>query len=197
LLEATVDKRGALTLAVALLLTGCAKDGARGAEGPAHVDERAGVLAGVRFGDRAEDIRQHLGPPTDRKPGFFPADHDYSGPPAISAPTADQGRPSVRPITLHYKDLAFLVSRHVGTFSMATLAEGARTRAGVAVGDELTRVRQRYKRVNCGEQGVGRPVFGGELPTYRWCRTVVAGVRVFFGGDPIESITLTRYATNS
>ena len=194
MLEATVDKRGALTLAVALLLPVCAKDGA---QGPATVDERAGVLAGVRFGDRAEDIRQHLGPPTDRKPGFFPADHDYSGPPAISAPAADQGRPSVRPITLHYKDLAFLVSRHVGTFSMATLAEGARTRAGVAVGDELTRVRQRYKRVNCGEQGVGKPVFGGELPTYRWCRTVVAGVRVFFGGDPIESITLTRYATNS
>ena len=162
------------------------------------VDERAGVVAGVRFGDSAEEIRQHLGAPSDSKPGFFPAGDDYSGPPAISAPAADQGRPRVRPIALHYKDVAFLISRHVGTFSMATLTEGAQTRAGVAVGDDLDRVRQRYKRVTCGEQSVGEPVFGGqERPTYRWCRTVVGGVRVFFGGDPIESITLTHYPVNS
>jgi hypothetical protein len=47
--------------------------------------------------------------------------------------------------------------------------------------------------VTCGEQVAGEPLLGGEPPKYRWCRTTVAHVRVFFGGDPIESITLTRY----
>jgi hypothetical protein len=94
---------------------------------------------------------------------------------------------------LHYEDLAFLVSQRVGTFSMATLADGARTRAGVAVGDELDRVRERYERVTCDEQVAGEPFFGGEPPKYRWSRTAVTRVRVFFGGDPIESITLAHY----
>jgi hypothetical protein len=189
--------RAALILALASLLTSCAKDGSRSSEDPPTVDERAGVLAGVRFGDTAGAIRQRLGEPTDGKPGFFPTGDDYTGPPAIPSPAADQGRPPVPPTELHYEDLAVLVSRRVGAFSMATLAEGARTRAGVAVGDDLGRVRERYERVTCGEQVSGEPLLGGEPPKYRWCRTVVAGVRVFFGGDPVESITLTHYPPNS
>lgn len=76
---------------------------------------------------------------------------------------------------------------------MATLAENARTRSGVAVGDDLDRVRDQYTRVTCGEQIAGEASFGGGTPKYRWCRTVVAGVHVFFGGDPIASITLTSF----
>lgn len=185
--------RAALIVAVASLLTSCAKDGPRRSEGAAIVDERAGVLAGVRFGDTAGAIRQRLGKPTDGKPGFFPAGDDYTGPPAILSPAADQGRPPVPPTELHYEDLAFLVSRRVGTFSMATLAERARTEAGVAIGDELGRVRERYERVTCVEQVSGESLLGEEPPRYLWCRTVVGKVRVFFGGDPIESITLTHY----
>jgi hypothetical protein len=184
--------RGALILAAALLFTGCAKNEPRGSERAVIVDERAGVVVGVRFGDTAEDIRRHLGEPTDRKPGFFPAGDHYTGPPSIVAPAVDQRQPRVPPSELHYEHSAFLVSPRVGTFAIATLAQGARTRAGVAVGDELGRVRERYERVTCGEQVAGEPLFGGKPPTYRWCRTVVGEVRVFFGGDPIESITLTR-----
>jgi hypothetical protein len=186
--------RGALILSVALLLTGCGKATSTGAQTPVVINEGAGVLAGVHFSDSAQDIRTHLGAPIDSRPGFFPAGAHYTGPSAISAPVADQARPRVQPTPLHYKEFAFLVSRRVGTFSMATLTKGARTRAGVAIGDQLDRVRQAYKRVNCGKQGFGEPVSGSEeRPTYRWCRTVVAGVHVFFGGDPIESITLTHY----
>jgi hypothetical protein len=46
--------------------------------------------------------------------------------------------------------------------------------------------------VPCGKAIAGEAVFG-ESPSYRWCRALVGGVRVFFGGDPIESITLTSY----
>ena len=76
---------------------------------------------------------------------------------------------------------------------MATLEKGARTRAGVGIGDELERVRERYDRVQCGEAVAGEPLFGGEAPMYRWCRALVDEVRVHFGGDPIESITMTSY----
>jgi len=76
---------------------------------------------------------------------------------------------------------------------MAILERGARTRTGVGVGDELDRVRERYERVECGEAVAGEPLFSGEPPTYSWCRALVGGTRVFFGGDPIESITVTSY----
>jgi hypothetical protein len=179
--------RAVLALAAASLLVGCTHTGASKSTGPTTVDERTGVIQGVRFGDSAADIRRHLGKPTDHKQGFFPGGTEYTGPPAIGI------RGHARPKTLHYDGLAFLVSPASGTFSMATLLENARTRAGVEVGDRLDRVRKRYKRVTCGEQSAGEPSFGGQIPKYRWCRTDVAGVRVFFGGDPIASITLTLY----
>jgi hypothetical protein len=179
--------RAALGLAVAVLLSGCAHKGSSKAARPVTVDERIGVVQGVHFGDTAKDIRLRLGEPTDHKDGFFPSGADYTGPPSIAV------RDRARPMTLHFKHSAFLVSRRVGTFSMATLAENARTRAGVAVGDDLDRVREHYKAVTCGEQIAGEGSFGGETPQYRWCRTVVAGVHVFFGGDPIASITLTPF----
>jgi hypothetical protein len=75
---------------------------------------------------------------------------------------------------------------------MATLENGARTRAGVAVGEDLSRIREHYDRVKCGEAVAGESLLGGEPPTYRWCRAIVGGIRVFAGGDPVESITLTR-----
>lgn len=76
---------------------------------------------------------------------------------------------------------------------MATLEKGARRRSGVGVGDPLDAVVDRYDGVRCAEAVAGEPLLGGETPTYRWCRALVDGTRVFFGGDPIESITLTRY----
>ena len=158
---------------------------------PVLVEERAGVLHGVRFGDTESQVRARLGDETDDEDGFFPAGADYTGPVAIPSPESDRGS-RVPPSELHYDDTAYLVSPTAGVFSMATLEKGARTRAGVAAGDGLERVRERYDRVDCGEAVAGEPLVGGEPPTYGWCRAVVGEVRVHFGGDPIESITLTR-----
>jgi len=179
--------RVVLALAAAVVLGGCTDKGASKPESRVTVDERAGVIHGVRFGDTAKEIRRRLGKPTDHKPGFFPAGAEYTGPPSIAV------RDRAKPETLHYKDMAFLVSHTTGAFAMATLAKNARTRAGVAVGDDLDRVREQYKGVTCGEQIAGEPLLGGQVPTYHWCRTVVAGAHVFFGGDPIASITLTLF----
>jgi hypothetical protein len=155
------------------------------------IDENAGRLRGVRFGDTAREVRARLGEPSDDADGFFPEGADFTGPPAIPSPASDQGS-RVPPDNLHYEDTAYLVSPTVGVFSMAILADGARTRAGVGVGDELDRVRQRYDRVDCGEAIAGEPLFGDDYPTYTWCRAIVGDIRVFFGDDPIASVTLTR-----
>ena len=155
---------------------------------PVLVDERRGVLRGVELGASADDVRARLGEPTDRRQGFFPAGSRYTGPPGIPTPASDHRAPA----PLHYEETAYLVSPTRGVYSMATLRRGARTRAGVGVGDDLEIVRERYGRVECRESPAGEAIFGGETPTYPWCRAIVGDVRVFFGGDPIESITLTR-----
>jgi hypothetical protein len=152
---------------------------------PVLVDERAGVLRGVRFGDTAEEVRTRLGEETDDLPGVFPGGAVFTGPPSIPAPASDQAS-RAQPDELHYDDTAYLVSPTVGVFSMATLADGARTRAGVAIGDELARVRELYDRVDCGKAATGNG-------SYPWCR-VLGDIHVFFGEDPIDSITLSRTA---
>jgi hypothetical protein len=153
------------------------------------VDERAGVHRGVRFGDTAAEVRRRLGRPSDNEDGFFPAETEFTGPPNVPIPRSDQGT-RVPPAMLHYRDTAYVVSPTIGVFAIATLADGARTRAGVAVGDELAVVRRAYESVECGEAIAGESPYG-DPPTYPWCRTRVGRIRVFFGGDPIESITMT------
>jgi hypothetical protein len=180
---------GVTALALVAVTAGCGG----GDDEPVLVDERRGVLHGIRFGASAEEVRARLGEPTDDGEGVFPEGADYTGPPSIPSPQSDQ-RPPRMPTPLHYDDTAYLVSPTVGVFSMSTLEGGARTRAGVAVGDTLELVRERYDRVRCGEAVAGEAVFGGETPTYPWCRAIVGEIRVFFGDDPIASITLTSYA---
>ena len=159
---------------------------------PVLVDEQVGVLHGVRFGASEREVEARLGEETDDHDGLFPEGADYTGPPAIPSPGSDRGS-RVPPAELHYDKTAYLVSPTVGVFSMATLEDGARTRAGVGVGDDLELVRERYDWVECGEAVAGEPLFGGQTPTYPWCRALVGDTRVFFGGDPIGSITLTSY----
>jgi hypothetical protein len=174
---------------IALIAAGCAlgDDGEAAKPKPATsvlVDERAGVLRGVRFGDSLQEVLARLGPTSDAQPGVFPAGADYTGPPSIPSPPSDARIPANE---LHYEDTAYLVSPTVGVFSMVTLAEGARTRAGVGIGDDLERVRKVYNRVDCGETAYG------EGSDYPWCR-VLGDIHVFFGEDPIESITLSSTA---
>lgn len=173
----------------ALALTALSRDD--DAAAPGVVDERAGVLHGVHFGDTDAAIRVRHGNPSDDEDGFFPDGSQYTGPPAIPSPRSDR-RPPRPPVPLHYEEIAYLVSPSQGVFSMATLERGARTRAGVAVGDDLSRMRERYDRVTCGEAVAGESLLGGEPPTYPWCRAIVGDTHVFAGGDPVESITLTR-----
>jgi hypothetical protein len=153
---------------------------------PVAIDERHGVLGGIRFGASQAQVQARLGEPTDDYEGFFPRDVAYTGPIGIPSPQTDQRPPTV-PTPLHYDGTSYLVSPTVGVFSMATTEAGARTSRGVGIGDDLTLVRERYPSVLCDEFGPR------EGHSYPWCRALVGDVRIFFGDDPIASITLTAY----
>jgi hypothetical protein len=170
-----------------LVMAGCALGTGDEAAKPVLVDEQSGLLRGVRFGDTAEKVRAHLGEETDDRDGVFPAGAEFTGPPQISIPRAD-GSPPTQPEELHYESTSYLVSPTAGVFAMVTLAEGARTSAGVAIGDSLHRVRDVYDRVDCGK-AVGSEDDFGRPTGYPWCR-VNGDIRLFFGEDPIASITL-------
>jgi len=150
------------------------------------LDER-GLYGGVGLGSSEAEIRAALGE-AGGGDGYKPLNEtEYRGPPHIRA----QG--DVRPILLRYAVTAYLINaRTKVVFSMIVSSPGATTRAGVGVGDPLSLVRRKYEHVVCGKQVAGEPLLGGETPTYPWCRVRRHGVEVFFGDDPIESITLTQ-----
>ncbi len=171
--------RLALAALVVFTIAGC---GGSSRAAPA-LDENAGTLGGVRFGETAAQVRDRLGDPSDSAAGFFPKGVAYSGPPGIPSPDQGTGTP---PQALHYGKSAYLVSPTAGVYAMATAAKGSTTKAGVGVGDPLADVATSFKHIDCGQTG------GGEQPPYNWCRATLPKVKVFFGGDPIRSITLTR-----
>lgn len=172
--------------AVALLVGACDLVRRADEQRPARqIDERAGRYAGVGLGLSEGEVRRVFGEPGGGD-GYFPLGEEFRGPPSVPA---SGGR---RPALLRYDEVAFLVDQASGVFSLMVTYEDAETRGGVGVGDPLERVGERYARVRCGETVSGEPVFGDEHPTYPWCRTRVGKIDVFFGDDPIESITLTR-----
>ena len=144
-----------------------------------------GAYGGVSLGSPASVIRERFGTPAGGD-GFFPEGERFRGPPSVRSPTGAE------PLLLRYEEAAFLAATPGGVFALVTTNEGDETRRGVKVGDALGRVRERYERVKCGKSVAGEPLFGDEVPMYRWCRTRVGDVDVFFGDDPIEAITLTR-----
>jgi hypothetical protein len=170
--------RLALAALVVLAVAGCG-----GSSKPVSVDEQAGTLGGVHFGETAARVKDNLGDPSDDAQGFFPKGVAYSGPPGIPSPDQGAGTPPQR---LHYGKSAYLVSPRAGVYAMATVAKGSTTKAGVAIGDPLAKVSTSFKHIDCGQ------VAGGEGPSYDWCRATLPKAKVFFGGDPIRSITLSR-----
>jgi hypothetical protein len=181
----------AVILVAALLaaLPGCDGDEDAERRPPGAIDEVAGSYGGVRMGASEEDVRSVFGEPGEGE-GFFPLGTEFGeigGAPAVrNWPPDDRAAPTV----MRYEDVAFLVGSR-GVFAFVVTAEGARTRRDVAVGDRLVAARRTYD-VGCGE-GVAGEALVGETPTYPYCRgTIGERTRIWFGEDPIRSITLAR-----
>lgn len=161
------------------------------------LDERAGTYAGVGVGSTLDELQAKLGEPEDTRGGYAPAG---KLPSEVGVPIAvPYPRPGPRPRTIppvyRYDELAFLVFED-RVFSFMVTAEEAETTRGVGVGDSLEEARAAFPRVQCGEAIAGEAILPfQETPTYPYCRGVLAPKRfIWFGDDPIESITITDYS---
>jgi hypothetical protein len=162
------------------------------------LDERAGTYGiGVGVGSRVAELRAALGEPEETSGGFAPAGRrpvEVGVPISIPYPRPGPPRRTMPPV-YRYDDLAFLVFRG-RVFSFMVTAEKAETTRGVGVGDSLDQAREAFPRTRCGDAVAGEPLFDFQTtPTYPYCRAVLGPQRfIWFGEDPIESITITDYS---
>jgi hypothetical protein len=92
------------------------------------------------------------------------------------------------PAVLRYDDAAFLVADQ-GVYALIVGREGAHTLRGVAIGDDLDEAREAYD-LRCVDVAGGESLVGG-VETYPSCSATIGGrIRIWFGRDPIRSITL-------
>ena len=152
----------------------------RNAETRAVIDETAGTYRGVRLGDSAAAVRREFGEPA-RDPGFAPAGES---PADVGVPESIPGSGDL----MKYEGVAFLVDRDRGVFAMLIAEDGAATTRGVAIGDRIEEAHAAYA-LRCIDVAGGGSLFGGQ-ETYPSCQATLGRVRMWFGRDPIRSITL-------
>jgi hypothetical protein len=181
----------ATVLAMAALLLGIPScDAEEKQRVPAAIDEVAGSYGAVAMGASEADVRRAFGEPGGGE-GFYPLGNDFGeigGAPAVrNWPPNDRTEPRV----LRYEDVAFLVGSR-GVFAFVVTADRAHTRRGIAVGDPLAQARRAYD-LGCGEGVAGERIGGGVAYRYPTCRGTIGGrIRIWFGEDPIRSVTLAR-----
>ena len=124
-----------------------------------------------------------LGEP-DRTPGFVPAGESPS---VVGVP---ERIPAVGPGgRLKYDGVAFLAAPEGGVYAFIVTDAGATTRRGVSIGDRMDVARNKY-RLDCREVSAGESLVGGH-EFYPSCGARLnSGIRIWFGRDPIRSITL-------
>jgi len=147
------------------------------------IDERTGSYRGIRFGTAERDVIRALGTP-DRTPGFAPAGENPS----------EVGVPEFIPAKgpgglLKYEGVGFLGTPDDGVYAFIVTDAGATTRRGVSIGDRMDVARSKYK-LACRDVAGGESLFGGH-EFYPSCSgRLNGGTRIWFGRDPIRSITL-------
>ena len=177
-------------IVIFLALAGC------GSTAPSHtsIDEKRGTYRGVGIGDRPEQIFHVFGrkpisgtaePVSPLKDDFV----DIGGATVISSPCKGSLPGAGRVTTLRYDHVSFLLcDDHV--YALIVAVDNARTRRGVAVGDDLAEARQSYAALSCGKAPYGEGLLG-EQPSYPYCGGKLRAARWLWFGDPIRSITIS------
>lgn len=180
--------------AIALAGAGCGDEDGSASPQLNTVDERAGLIAGVGIGSSKREVARALGPylmPAQAYPSE-PADAGDDGSTAgpwsvVTGPHhLGPGGKRGEQVTLRYPGAAFFVLRD-RVFGFLVSAERAMTQGGVHVGDRLQKVLDRYPRFRCegasrsDTSAIQEPACSGFVRGGRW---------VYFGGDPIQSITV-------
>lgn len=90
---------------------------------------------------------------------------------------------------MKYKGVGFLGTPQGGVYAFIVTQAGATTRRGVSIGDPMDVARSKYV-LECREVAGGESLFGRQ-EFYPSCGARLRnGVRIWFGRDPIRSITL-------
>ena len=181
-------------LALAALAAGCGGSDDGEDARPLPLDERAGTFRGIGFGDSPADIRRVFGRPTpySQTEGSMPLGDDFYD---VGGPTTSEFPPEARkpgrstePGVMRYRGVTF--STYSGeVYELFVTAEGARTREGVRIGDDLDEAESAYPQLDCDTA-----YENSEYPEYPYCTGRVARARyVWFGEDPIRSIVISKY----
>ena len=162
-----------------------------GASSIVRVDERKGSVQGVRLGDSFEAVERQLPGGVEADPYTTPNGPlvgrvEELGLPWIVAPPRGLA-PSDRIGLLRYRYLSVNFAPPTGAYVMNIAIPGARTHAGVGLGDALDAARSAYPNMRCGVRNRN-----SEYTPYPYCTTkLVDGPYIWFGRDPIRSITLS------
>jgi hypothetical protein len=182
-----------LLLSLAVAGSGCGEDssGSPNRERPTlTIDERGGTFRGVGLASSRTEIELEFGEPEpySREHGVTPAGHSFYElglPDYVTAPDRGGTARDLARGVLRYRDASFQTTEDDGAYAFSVVSR-ARTPRGVAIGHRLSGVRRRYPGFRCAVRNRGRPGIAYPFCTGR----VVSGVYLWFGNDPIRSITL-------
>jgi hypothetical protein len=176
----------AIAVAVAAYLAVQAGSDEPAARSARVINETRGTYRGVGIGDSEAEVRRVLGqaePADTSRESMMPLNADFradGGPMVIDFPD----KPAAgRHALLRYDDVSFLFFDGE-VFAVVVTDDGAATERGLAIGDDLDSVEQRYQRMTCGD---AEPESG----PFPYCAGALGRQRhIWFGQDPIGSITM-------
>lgn len=176
-------------LALGVLACGDSSVGQSGAT--VRVDERKGSVQGVVLGDSVAAVKRQL-------PGGVEEDAmtaknvplggevEELGLPWIVAPPRGLAA-SDRMRILRYRHLSITFAPPTSAFLIQIAIPGALTRAGVGIGDRLDAAASAYPNMRCDVRNRN-----SEYVPYPYCTAKLEnGPYIWFGQDPIRSITLS------
>ena len=177
----TVMALGAAAVVVGAGAIALARGGDEDGSNAVPIDERAGSYRGVRFGASEAEVVRVFGEP-DRSAGVAPKG---STPAEVGVPQSLPGPAQL----LKYENVVFLLEPASGVYAFLVTEPRAKTTRGVSIGDGMDAAQERY-RLECIEVAGGESLLGKQ-EFYPSCRARLGdSVRVWFGRDPIRSITV-------
>jgi hypothetical protein len=176
-------------LAGALIVPGCPCDERAAIEVSApgvRIDERAGTVGRAALGDGPRELRRAFGRPQAEGENVrsMPRELDTAD---IGVPWSVAPPPEIKGVTLaRYDGMSVDIARPHGAYVFFVWRPGSRTASGIRIGDDLESVRERHPGFRCGVRNRN-----SEYAPYPFCEGRVGDTHVWFGQDPIRSITLS------
>lgn len=158
------------------------------------IDLHRGTVGGVGLGSSQRAIERRFGRPVaDARgnsglPTKAPSIDREGWPTLVGQPPKRVSYRSLIAGTMRYERMVFDTGPRIGAYYVGIADPRMRTREGVRYGDSLETARRRYPFLRCGIRNEDSE----DIP-YPYCKGRTArGVSVWFGQDPIRSISVAR-----